>query len=134
MPTLEYWKKSFWKNEKNGKSKTRKPREYYSEFYHFRVFDFVLQPSRKLGFKNLGKTFPRFPIFPSFLSVRTSRCLYHSEELFLLVFISKESLFMTIENTSKVEVLWVFEIGVKPHYCTNVGFFLGLFWMKYFEL
>ena len=35
----------------------------------FRVFDFTLQPNRKLGFKDLGKKilrFPRFPTFPSF--------------------------------------------------------------------
>ena len=32
----------------------------------FRLFVFILQSNRKLGFKNLGKKFPRFPSFTSF--------------------------------------------------------------------
>ena len=40
----------------------------------FRVFDFILQPNQKLGFRNLGKQFPRFLRFPTFPSCRPGLC------------------------------------------------------------
>ena len=59
--TLE---KNFFEKWNNGKSKTRKSWKswiYYSEFSILAVGQ-----NRKLGFKNLGKMFSRFPRFLSF--------------------------------------------------------------------
>ena len=55
---------------KNGKSKTRKSRKYYSQFSILAV-----GPNQKLRFKNLGKKFPRFPRFLRFLSFRPDRII-----------------------------------------------------------
>ena len=47
----------------------------------FLISEFSILPynqNRKLGFKNIGKKFPRFPRFPSFrpgLNLRMSRCM-----------------------------------------------------------
>ena len=55
---------------RNGKSKTRKSRKYYSEFWILAV-----RPNQKLKFKNLGKKFPRFPRSLRFPNFRPGRMI-----------------------------------------------------------
>ena len=55
------------KKMKSGKSKTRKSRKSRKSWKSYPEFSILpYSQNRKLGFKNLGKKFPRFPRFPSF--------------------------------------------------------------------
>ena len=56
-----------------------------------RVFDFIQQANRKLGFKNFRKQFPRFPTVPSFWPGRAPIC---SKIQFLFIYISNVSGFI----------------------------------------
>ena len=62
-------RKSFLKNEKVADRKLGNLRNLGNIIPSFLVSEFSVLPysqDRKLGFKNLGKKFPRFPRFPSF--------------------------------------------------------------------
>ena len=67
MATVEYWKKSFLKNEKVAKSrKSRKCRKYYTGFFCFQVFILSYSQNRKVAFESLVKKFLSLQRFPSF--------------------------------------------------------------------
>ena len=66
MPTLEYWQNFFLKNEKIANRKLGNLGNIIPSFLISEFSIFSYSQNRKLGFKNLGKKFPRFPRFPSF--------------------------------------------------------------------
>ena len=86
---LQKEKKNEKENEKVANQKLGKVGNLGKIIQSFLFSEFSILPysqNRKLGFKNLGKKFPRIPRFPRFPSFRPDRTINHK-----LILLKKET-------------------------------------------